>query len=104
MKQLKPFYRALVVGCCVELALVVCTLVFGLWGPCMPKDILTFILFALHLPGLLLSAPLTSVENVRPGTEWVRDSMSLIIVVVTGALTWTGLAYVWIRGDRKSVV
>lgn len=97
MRQLTPFKLALILGCATEVVLIALGLTFARFGPCNPGNVFTGVLMLLHFPGILLAAPIGAMEDVRPGTEAIRDTMAWTIVVVTSVLVFTGVAYLFTR-------
>src|SRR5262245_39135542 len=100
MRRLTPFKLALIIGCGIEAALVGAAFAFGSFGPCGPANVFTGFLMLLHLPGLLLAAPIGAIESVRPRTETIRNVLAWVIVVATSVTVFTGLAYLFTRRLR----
>ena len=102
MRQLTPLQLALIHGCCTEGVLVAAMAAFGRLGPCGPANSVTGIIMLLHLPGILLAAPIAAISSTRHEAEAIINIAAAAVVIATGAMTFTGISYIFTRWVRRS--
>ena len=96
MKRLSNVQLSAVVAITIEALLATYAVCFGRFGPCGPGDPITFIIWIIHMPGLLVASSLLPDEGVM--TLPIAIGVTVVILMIV----FFGIFSTFRRSGRRS--